>query len=84
MAALIRTYEPKLERLAVVRKSSRPIKKLPVHRCVVIAVGLILAGMSFPALMLLGLLTASLSLAFAGFALTITGGAMALIFCGDY
>jgi hypothetical protein len=83
MAALIQTYKPKLERMVVVRKSPRSIKKLPVHRCVFVSVGLILAGLSIPMLMLLELLQASLTLAFVGLLLAATGGVLALIYYGE-
>jgi hypothetical protein len=49
----------------------------------VISVGLILAGLSIPVLMVIHLLPATFFLGFVGFALAATGGVMALIFCGE-
>jgi hypothetical protein len=83
MAALTQTYETNLDRPAIARKGARLTKKLAMPRCMIVSAGLILVGLSIPALMAFGLLTASFSLAFVGFALAATGGVLALIFCGE-
>jgi hypothetical protein len=84
MAALIQIYKPKLERMAVAKKVPRLVKRLPLHRCVIVSVGLILAGLGIPMLMVLGLLPATLTLVFVGLTLTDAGGVLALIYCGEF
>lgn len=44
---------------------------------------LLLGGLSIPALMAFGILPLTFLIGFAGFVMTITGGTLALIFCGE-
>jgi hypothetical protein len=67
-----------------VKESAGRVARSGPRPCMVVSVGLILAGLSIPFLMLLGLLPLSFVLAFLGFALTAAGGIMALIFCGEF
>jgi hypothetical protein len=83
MAPLIKTYRLNTLRVARVKEPATIIKKLMPRRCMVIATGLILAGLSIPALMTMQLLPVTLLLGFAGFALVATGGVMSIIFCGE-
>jgi hypothetical protein len=53
------------------------------RRCMVVSVGMILAGLGIPALMVFKLLPVSLLLGFAGFALVAVGGVLALVYCGE-
>jgi hypothetical protein len=83
MDTLTKTYEPKTMRMATIKERDNPIRRRAPRRCMVVSVGLILAGLSIPALMVLHLLPITLLLAFVGLALAASGGVMALIFCGE-
>jgi hypothetical protein len=54
-----------------------------VRRCMVISVGLMLLGLSIPALMLFNILPASLLLGFIGLVLIGIGGVLTLVYCGE-
>jgi hypothetical protein len=83
MATLTKTYQPKEQRVALTWKWDEFIEKLIPRRCMLVSAGLILAGLSIPALMLFHVLPATFFLGFVGFALAATGGVMALILCGE-
>jgi hypothetical protein len=83
MAALIQTYAPNLDRLIVARKHESFIDRLLPRRCMVVCMGLILAGLSLPLLMVLQFLPPTFLIGLAGFVLAVTGSAMALFFCGE-
>jgi hypothetical protein len=83
MATLTQTYKPNLARMAWVKKRDEFIEQLIPRRCMVVSMGLILAGWSIPMLMALQLLPVTFLLAFVGFALTATGGVLTLVFCGE-
>lgn len=83
MATLTKTYQPKTLPVALSWKRDKFIEKLIPRRCMLVSVGLILAGLSIPALMLIHLLPATFFLCFVGFALAAAGGVLALIFCGE-
>jgi len=83
MATLTKTYQPGTQRMALTWKLDEFIEKLIPRRCMLVSVGLILAGMSIPALMLIHLLPVTFFLGFVGFALAATGGIMALTYCGE-
>lgn len=83
MATLTKTYQPGTQRVALTWKWDEFIERLIPRRCMLVSVGLILAGLSIPALMLIHLLPASFFLGFVGFALAATGGVMALTFCSE-
>lgn len=59
------------------------IGKLIPRRCMVVSVGLILGGLSIPALMMLNFLPITPLLCIVSFALVATGGIMTLILCGE-
>jgi hypothetical protein len=83
MARLTQTYKSNLALIALIKKRDEFIEKLIPRRCMVVSVGLILAGLSIPMLMLLQFLPATFLLGFVGFALTATGGVLALTLCGE-
>jgi len=83
MATLTKTYKSQLAPLSVPRKTSISFRSPLPRRCMVISVGLILAGMGVVGLMVLELLPVTFLVAFAGFALTAAGGICTLIFCGE-
>jgi hypothetical protein len=83
MATVIKTYRPHTIHVPWVLKWEEFIERFIPRRCMVISVGLILAGLSIPVLMVIHLLPATFFLGFVGFALAAIGGVMALIFCGE-
>ena len=83
MAMLTQVYRINPARIAFIQKRDDFIEKLIPRPCMVVLVGLILAGLSIPLLMAVQLLPISLVLGFVGFALVAIGGVMALIFCGE-
>ena len=83
MAALTQSYKPRLARIFFIKKRDKFIEKLKPRRCMVVSVGLILAGWSIPALMVIQLLPATLLLGLVGLALVVTNGVLALVLCGE-
>ena len=83
MATLIQVYKPGLAQELVSIKEAKPVKRNPPRTCMVISVGLILAGMGAVVLMALELLPVTFLIALAGLVMTATGGVMTLIFCGE-
>lgn len=83
MATLTQHYKPNAMRIVFARKRDDLIEKLMPRRCMVVSVGLILAGIGIPALMVFKLLPVSLFLGFVGFALMAVGGVLALVYCGE-
>ena len=83
MATLTQTYQSRHFRLAATRKLDKAIEQLIPRRCMVVSVGLFLAGLSVPALMFFGLLPVNLLTAAIGLALTALGGVLSLTMCGE-
>jgi hypothetical protein len=83
MATLTKTYKAQPAPLAVPRKASSSFRTPLPRRCMVVSVGLLLAGMGVVGLMVLQLLPVTFLTAFAGFTLTAAGGVCMLIFCGE-
>ena len=83
MATLTQHYKPNAVHIVFARKRDDLIEKLMPRRCMVVSVGLILAGIGIPALMVFKLLPVSLFLGFVGFALMAVGGVLALVYCGE-
>jgi hypothetical protein len=83
MAALTRSNKPNLARIAFIKKRDEIIEELMPRRCMVVSTALFLAGVSIPMLMQVQLLPVNFLLSFVGYALTVTGGVMALILCGE-
>ena len=83
MATLIQAFTPALARIAFFKKRDDFIEKLIPRPCMVVSVGLILAGMSIPVLMVVQFLQVSFLLGLVGFALVAAGGVLTLIFCGE-
>jgi hypothetical protein len=83
MATLTHAYRHSYTHSALNIKRDEFIEKLIPRRCMVLSTGLIFAGMSIPMLMAVKILPVSLLFGFAGFALVVTGGVLALILCGE-
>ena len=83
MTTLTQNYKPHAIRITFARKWEGFLEKLIPRRCMVVSVGMILAGLGIPALMVVKLLPVSLLLGFAGFALVAAGGVLALVYCGE-
>ena len=83
MARLSYTYKPFLVRIGFFKISDVIPTRLLPRRCMLVSVGLVLAGLGIPLLIVLQLLPASLLLGFMGFALSSIGGVLALVFCGE-
>lgn len=83
MATLTQNYKPNVMRIVFVKKRDALIDKLMPRRCMVVSVGMILAGIGIPALMAFKLLPVSLLLGFVGFGLVAVGGVLALVYCGE-
>jgi hypothetical protein len=83
MTTLFQTYKPVAMHIAFANKHDEFIERLRPRRCMVVSVGLILAGMSIPALMILQILPATLLLGFLTLALIATGGVLVLFYCGE-
>ncbi len=82
MATITYAYKPNLARLVYVKTSNKFKIHLP-RRCMVISVGILLAGLSIPFFMIFELLPLTLGLFFASLGLTGTGTVLALIQCGE-
>jgi hypothetical protein len=67
----------------MVKKTDELIEKLMPRPRTVVSTALIIAGMSIPALGSFGLLTFTILLGLASFALVATGGVLTLIFWGE-
>jgi hypothetical protein len=83
MATRTHTYRSKPLRVIWIKKRDEFIERITPRPCMVVSVGLILAGISIPGMMAAGILPVSLLLGFVGFILAATGGVLALVFCGE-
>ncbi len=83
MAAVTQNYKPNVVRIVFTRKRDALIERLMPRRCMVVSVGMILAGIGVPALMAFKLLPVSLLLGFVAFVLVAVGGVLALVYCGE-
>ena len=83
MATLSKTYKANTLLIDLTRKCNGLVEGRLPRRCMVVSVGLTLAGSSIPVLMAFHLIPVTLLLGFVGFALAATGGIMALTFCGE-
>ena len=84
MATLTYTYHrPYPLRLMIAKKVDQTIDALLPRPCMVVSVGLFLAGLGIPLLMVLGFLPVNLLLGLIGFAATASGGVLALTLCGE-
>lgn len=83
MVTVTQSYRPTAMRIAFVKKRDAIIERLLPRRSTILSVGMILTGISIPALMAFKLLPASLLLGFAGLALVAVGGVLALVYCGE-
>jgi hypothetical protein len=70
-------------RVPLSARLDRAIEQLIPRRCMVVSVGLFLAGLGVPALMFFGLLPVNLLTAAIGLALTALGGVLSLTMCGE-
>jgi uncharacterized membrane protein YdjX (TVP38/TMEM64 family) len=83
MATLTETYRSKPALSVFVNSGNRWVGKHAPRRCMVVSVGLILAGLSIPPLIVFEVLPATLLVCFVGFVLTATGSLLALVRCGE-
>ena len=83
MATHTQAFKPALVRIDFIKNRDEFIEKIIPRRCMVVPVGLILAGMSLPMLMIVKFLQVSLLLGFVTIALVAVGGVMALFYCGE-
>ena len=83
MATQPQAFKPALVRIDFIKKRDEFIEKIIPRRCMVVPVGLILAGISIPMLMIVQFLQVSFLLGFATIALVAVGGVMALFYCGE-
>jgi hypothetical protein len=83
MTTLTQTYIPNLARIAFNKKCDELIEKLIPRPCMIVSVGLIIAGLCIPMLMAIELLPFGLLTCFLGFALFMTGGVLTLVYCGE-
>lgn len=83
MATLTKTFRPKILSSVMLSRCDLFIEKILPRRCMTVSVGLILAGLSLPALMAIQLLPVTLLLGFVSLALIAIGGTLALVFCGE-
>jgi uncharacterized membrane protein len=70
-------------RFVYIKKRDALIERLMPRRCMVVSVGMILAGICIPALMAMKFLPASFLLGFGSLALIAVGGVLALVYCGE-
>jgi len=83
MAAVTQNYKPNVMRIVFTKKRDALIERMMPRRCMVVSVGMILAGIGVPALMAFKLLPVSLLLGFVAFVLVAVGGVLALVYCGE-
>lgn len=83
MTTLTQNYKPNAVRIVFIRKFDNLLERFMPRRCMVVSVGMILAGMGIPVLMVFKLLPVSLFLGFAVLALIAVGGVLALVYCGE-
>ena len=84
MATLTYTYHrPYPLRLMIAKKVDQTIDALLPRPCMVVSVGLFLAGLGIPLLMVLGFLPVNLLFGLIGFGMTATGGVLTLTMCGE-
>lgn len=83
MATLTQSYKPHTLRFVIVQKRDDLIERMMPRRRMVVSVGMIVAGLGIPVLMVFNLLPFSLLLAFVGVGLAAVGGVLALVFCGE-
>ncbi len=83
MATLTQTQKFTIARMAAAQKRDEIIERLMPRRCMIVSVGLVLAGLGIPTGMLVHLLPVSLLLGFASVILIGTGGVLVLIYRGE-
>jgi O-antigen/teichoic acid export membrane protein len=83
MATFTQTYISRPVFIVFVRRGDKWVKKHVPRHCMLFPAGLILAGLSIPALMVFGLLPATMLLGFVGLALAATGGLLSIVRCGE-
>ncbi len=82
MATLVQTNLLRTADLVQVKKIDRTHKHSP-RRCMVVSVGMIIAGVAIPLLMVAGFLPLTVWLGGAALFSIFAGGIVALIFCGE-
>jgi hypothetical protein len=83
MTTLSTLYKPCAMHIPFANKREEFIARLLPRRCMLFSVGLVLAGMSIPALMALQILPVTLLLGFLALALIAAGGVLVFFYCGE-
>jgi hypothetical protein len=83
MTTLFQSYKAYTLHIAFANRRDEIIERLIPRRCMLVSVGLILAGMSIPVLMVVQILPSTLLLGFLTLALIATGGVLVLFYCGE-
>jgi hypothetical protein len=83
MTTLTRNFKPNAMHFVFMKKRDAFIERLMPRRCMVVSVGMILAGIGIPLLMVVKLLPISFFLGFVCLALIGVGGVLALVYCGE-
>jgi hypothetical protein len=83
MATLTYVHKSRLDDSVFIKKRDQSVKRLLPRRCMVVSIGLCLAGLGVPMLMAVHLVPVTWLTSFIGFALVASGGVMAFIFCGE-
>jgi hypothetical protein len=83
MTTLTQAFVPNLARINFIKKRDEIIEKLIPRPCMIVSVGLIIAGLCIPFLMAIELFPVGLLSGFIGFALFMTGGILTLVYCGE-
>lgn len=83
MATLTQNFRPSATRIVFAKKRDALIERFMPRRCMVVSVGMILAGIGIPVLMVFRLLPVSMFLGFICLALIAVGGVLSLVYCGE-
>lgn len=83
MATLTQSYKPATVRITFARRFDNLLERLMPRRRTVLPLGMILAGLGIPALMVFNILPLSMTLGFVSLALMAVGGVLALVCCGE-
>ncbi len=83
MATLWQAYGSHHLRFVVIKEIDEVLVKILPRSCTVISTGILLAGLSIPILMTLGILPVNLLAAAIGLALVSLGGVFLLTLCGE-
>ncbi len=83
MAVLTQTYKPNVKYMTSIWKIEEFVDRLKPRRCMVVSVGLIIIGLSIPAMVTIELYPYTLLLGFLSFILIGAGVILTLFYCGE-